>query len=78
MKKATTFLIIAYLIGQGSAFSVQLTSKFLGNSEITGLIVILISLFSFSYQFSDMGNSIYVVRKLALKEFGSVNRFLFI
>ena len=49
-------LMLGYLVGQGSAFLLQLLLKFYSLSELLGVVVLLISYFSFAFQFSDLGN----------------------
>lgn len=62
-------------MGQGSLFLAQLMIKIFGNGEQLGLSVLLISYFSFAMQFSDYGNSAYVVSKLKEGETRQVFKF---
>lgn len=61
---STQLLLVAYLIGQGSVLFVQLMSTVFNSNELTGYLVLIIAIFSFSFQFSDLGNSTYVTKKV--------------
>jgi len=74
--KASILLALAYLIGQGSVFLSQVTIKALGHHELTGLAVLIVSIFSFAYQFSDFGNPTFVNK--CLEESNEVSARLFI
>lgn len=56
-------LAAGYLVGQGSVFGFQLVAKAHDATEFLGLTVLFVSLASFALQFSDFGNTTYVVRK---------------
>lgn len=70
-------LAIGYAIGQGSIFIVQLFARMLGSYDVSGLLVIIVSLISFCFQFSDMGNSTYLLRKIAANQSDEIGGFLF-
>jgi O-antigen/teichoic acid export membrane protein len=70
-------LALGYAIGQGSIFVLQLTARYLGLFEVAGLIVLLVSVISFCFQFSDMGNSTYLVKNIIEKQTNQVSQFIY-
>jgi hypothetical protein len=63
VKQPSFILIAGYLAGQGSALLLQGSTKLMGYDELVGIFVLVISLYSFGFQFSDIGNSTYLVKK---------------
>jgi len=74
--KNSLFLLIAYVVGQGSVFLFQIHGKFLGEHQLVGISVIVISLVSFCIQFSDVGNVTYLVKNINVKDQGVIDNFL--
>lgn len=64
LKNPSIALATGYLVGQGSVFGFQLIAKAYDATEFLGLTVLFVSLASFALQFSDFGNTTYVVRKV--------------
>lgn len=65
-----------YAAGQGSMFLMQLAVKQFGYDETLGMIVILVSVVSFALQFTDIGNSTFMVRAIARGENDTAAEFL--
>lgn len=77
-KKGSLVLFLGYAIGQGSTLLLQLISKYLEFDELTGFFVLIISLFSFCFQFSDMGNSTFLVKNIIIRNYKTVESFIYI
>lgn len=63
IKQPSFILMVGYIVGQGSALLLQGVTKLMGYDELVGVFVLVISLYSFGFQFSDIGNSTYLVKK---------------
>lgn len=55
---SSSFLILGFIVGQGSLFCLQLYFLALNRDSDAGFIYALITLYSFSAQFSELGNTV--------------------
>lgn len=51
-----------YLTGQGAAFVSQIAIRHVAGGEVLGIAVLLLSFFSFAFQFSEYGNTTLLIR----------------
>ncbi|MDD4927439.1 MAG: hypothetical protein PHF58_13170 [Methylotenera sp.] len=72
----TAILAMAYIAGQGSVFIAQLAYRLTGHHDIVGILVLIVSFFSFAYQFADFGNQTIVLRKIRNNQNEELNKYI--
>ncbi len=69
-------LALGYVVGQGSTFLAQAGLMAVGRAEQAGHAAILISLFSLSFQFTDLGNTTRYAPLVRARQWAQAQQFL--
>lgn len=75
-KRSSLLLALGYAIGQGSVFLVLISARQLGYLEVSGILVIVIGMLSFCFQFGDFGNPTLLVNKISKGEISEAQTYI--
>lgn len=76
IKNPSAILAAGYVFGQGCVFLLLICAQFLGYKEMSGVLVVVVSMLSFCFQFGDFGNQNYLSKEIAKGNVGKTISFL--